>query len=171
MIGQNWGPWSVSDRFLLVRESYAIDLLRIHDEQDQAFAAYCARRQGADVNALSHLGRAFRSIELPAFHRLAERRRLSPVPEPLDPEGRSGVYVIRCGERVKIGSAVNVRRRMGELQCANGDRLELLAMLSPKTSTETMWKARFKHLRVRGEWFWFGEQILMHVLDARGLRL
>jgi hypothetical protein len=67
------------------------------------------------------------------------------------------VYFIQSGDRglIKIGSAVNSRRRRGELQTGNPDDLVLHSVFHADDCDlmEKRLHRRFRHLHVRGEWF------------------
>jgi hypothetical protein len=172
-IRTSWGPWSLAlDRFVLEhRDGDRIDLLHVNCDDDWGYEIHRARRSGCDANDLYHLEIALREIGAPAFHRLPEHERWSEIPPAMTAADQHGVYVLRCGERVKIGQAEDVKRRMAEIQCANGEEVTLVAMLSHRIIDERKWQAKFAHLKVRkrGEWFWFGQQILVHVYDTRRL--
>ena len=70
------------------------------------------------------------------------------------------VYFVQSGRRgsIKIGSAINVERRMTTLQTGNPDRLRLLAVIKCKTRGDAMvlekkLHKKFKRHRLRGEWY------------------
>lgn len=70
------------------------------------------------------------------------------------------VYFIRAGNRgaIKIGVAVDVERRIAELQTGNAFKLNVIAKLKCRNEQEAYEKERkfhkfFKSQRIRGEWF------------------
>lgn len=65
------------------------------------------------------------------------------------------VYFIRAGRTnlVKIGWATDVDKRQRELQTASPHPLHLIGYEPGSLFDEADWHDRFKHLRVRGEWF------------------
>ncbi|MFJ6486308.1 GIY-YIG nuclease family protein [Streptomyces sp. NPDC091682] len=75
------------------------------------------------------------------------------------PGGDSYVYVIGSVEstRVKIGTSVNPKKRLKELQTGNPERLELRWCTSGGRELETMLHQAFAAHRVEGEWFDFGD--------------
>lgn len=83
-----------------------------------------------------------------------------------------GVYFVVSGERderVKIGHAKNIRKRVAELQTAAPYKLKLAAIMPsgdpPKAEAEQHQK--FKALRVQGEWFRLEGGLLDHVRKLR----
>lgn len=70
-------------------------------------------------------------------------------PQPKLPAGPDGVvYIIRLGDRVKIGFTRNLRQRMLDLP-----HEEILTMVPGTVEDERRCHAAFAHLRVAGEWF------------------
>lgn len=69
----------------------------------------------------------------------------------------SSVYFIvsPATRTVKIGVAIDTRRRLRELQTGNADQLELRAVIAGDRSVEASLHARFRKYYVRGEWFAF----------------
>ncbi len=67
----------------------------------------------------------------------------------------SYIYFIRSGETdwVKIGRAVDVKKRMGFLQVGNPDELSLLAMIDGGGKEERALHFLLRGVRRRGEWF------------------
>lgn len=63
------------------------------------------------------------------------------------------VYVIRAGDRVKIGASRNPPKRLASLQTASSERLELLFVMDGDTGTERDLHDRFERYRIGGEWF------------------
>lgn len=65
------------------------------------------------------------------------------------------VYFMRFGDRVKIGFTTNLRKR---LQGVPND--ELLASMPGSHHTETKTHQQFAHLRIVGEWFSMGPDLM-----------
>ena len=65
------------------------------------------------------------------------------------------VYFVQAGENgpVKVGVAVDVERRMGELQCANFLPLTLLKTIKGTADHEFRIHCRLLNFCIRGEWF------------------
>ncbi|NUP08366.1 MAG: GIY-YIG nuclease family protein [Polyangiaceae bacterium] len=74
---------------------------------------------------------------------------------PLTPPETSGVYFVAADDRVKIGKAKNIRKRISELQTAAPHKLVLCNWIdSPDPGAEESRQHQtFKPLRVVGEWF------------------
>ena len=73
--------------------------------------------------------------------------------------------------RIKIGRSVNPFERLRQLQRATGSKLTLLAM-EPYGRKETILHRKFAHLRIRGEWFRAGDDLVeyikrIHILYSR----
>lgn len=83
------------------------------------------------------------------------------------------VYFIGFGERgpIKIGYASNVRRRLHCLQTAYVGRLRLLGKVHGSApamlALEAELHAKFAHLRLRGEWFSDGDDLLAYIKEIR----
>lgn len=72
------------------------------------------------------------------------------------------IYFIRSGksDAVKIGySSGEPKRRLGRLQIGNPEKLHLLAVAPGDRLDEERWHWEFSHLRVRGEWFKWTEEL------------
>lgn len=90
-----------------------------------------------------------------------KRRRL-PAPT------QGGVYFIAAGQnRIKIGWARNVRRRLKELQIGSHVRLSLLAAIPGGRQREAELHERFEHLRVRGEWFRADPELTAYIEEEK----
>lgn len=74
-----------------------------------------------------------------------------------------GVYFVRMGDRIKIGRAANVNTRLRGLQTGSPTRLELLAVASGGEDVEVTYHQTFGHLRVLGEWFCPGDEIMAEI--------
>ena len=75
----------------------------------------------------------------------------------LEPPTVPGVYLILCGDRVKIGRSDNIARRMTERTMAPYP-LRLLCYFT-EPGLEKALHFRFRHLRAYGEWFHFGPEL------------
>jgi hypothetical protein len=85
---------------------------------------------------------------------LRKPRRLRRVPSAkADMRGKVFVYFIRDGEYIKIGRTTNIKQRMSGLQGHNPRPLELLASVVALSSLEPTLHFKFRHLRIRREWF------------------
>jgi hypothetical protein len=90
---------------------------------------------------------------------------LAPLPWPASP----GIYFVRAGSRLKIGSARNVAARLREIQTSSPIALTLLAVAPGGRAVEASYHARFVHLRVRGEWFRLGPDLCAEIAAIRGM--
>ena len=77
---------------------------------------------------------------------LKTKVRANPVPSKESPMGF--VYVIRLGDRVKIGHSLNPTQRFKQLPLE-----EVLAITRGSSSDEKAAHRQFAHLRTTGEWF------------------
>jgi hypothetical protein len=70
---------------------------------------------------------------------------------------KSRVYFIHCigTQFCKIGVAINVNKRLANLQCANPHELRVLATRPGDRDLEMTLHTYFRYKRVRGEWFRF----------------
>lgn len=70
------------------------------------------------------------------------------------------VYIIRVGYAgpVKIGKADDVRSRVASLQTAHYEELRIVRVF--EGDAEALFHERFKHLRIRGEWFHYDDAML-----------
>ena len=71
------------------------------------------------------------------------------------------VYFVTCREAnaVKIGSSLEPRARLGEIQWGCPLELKLEAVLPGNQEEEFAFHVRFSDLRLRGEWFTINEMI------------
>lgn len=93
-----------------------------------------------------------RDCALRAYNAIQHHRASSEPDEKL----RSWVYFIQRGESgpIKIGTAMNVDKRLTQLQCGNAEHLRVL--FAGKTSDglrEVDLHKKFHRLRMKGEWF------------------
>jgi hypothetical protein len=66
---------------------------------------------------------------------------------------KGDLYFIRCGDAVKIGRTTNIVQRLANMQVNNPHEIDCLLLLKGQGKEEGRWHKRFKHHRVRGEWF------------------
>jgi len=82
------------------------------------------------------------------------------------------VYIMRAGDKCKIGKASNPERRLAELQTGNPQRIRLLACIPCKSEKHALELERvahrlFRHDGMRGEWFHFSRRLRRFVETAR----
>lgn len=87
---------------------------------------------------------------------------------------KSHVYFIQQGESgsVKIGYSKNPAQRLATLQTGHSEPLHMRAMAPGSMAQERALHDRFSHLRVSGEWFRPGEDLIAYmrlVADRRAL--
>lgn len=75
------------------------------------------------------------------------------------------IYFVQHPESkaIKIGYTQGFGARRQKLEQDQGTRLDVLGVAEGDRKTETGLHARFKHLRIRGEWFQPGGELLEHV--------
>jgi hypothetical protein len=105
--------------------------------------------------------------------RHASARQAPPIdtcgPSPVTPWPVSGgVYFVACGQVIKIGVAVNVRKRLIGVQAACPFRLSLLAVAPGGVREEAAYHERFAAHRRHFEWFTASPEILAEVERLRG---
>jgi hypothetical protein len=81
---------------------------------------------------------------------------------------RDEVYFIRGGDAIKIGYTQDVVARLSALQTASSIPLELLASIDGDKAEEVRQHRRWRHLRIRGEWFEAGEDLLGYIDELNG---
>lgn len=101
-----------------------------------------------------------------------ERRNASPTP--MRVTLKSHVYFIQQGESgsIKIGYSKNPAQRLATLQTGHSEPLHMRAMAPGSMAQERALHDRFAHLRVSGEWFRPGEDLVAYmrlVADRRAL--
>lgn len=90
------------------------------------------------------------------------------APEPILPwPASSGVYFVAANDRVKIGKADHVAKRLSSLQTSSPYPLQLLAVAPGGLAEEHIFHARFKAYRRKGEWFDLAQPILELVVELR----
>jgi hypothetical protein len=93
-------------------------------------------------------------------------RRRGPVVEG-PTEKPSYVYFIGDGDKVKIGTAGNVDKRLAALQCATARRLGKLLVIPGSFRDENRLHKRFAAYRLSGEWFQFSDEIREFIDQAK----
>lgn len=63
------------------------------------------------------------------------------------------IYIIRCGDAVKVGFSSDPFTRIKELQTGNPQRLEVIAVFPGSRKLEKGIHARLNQYRISGEWF------------------
>jgi hypothetical protein len=104
--------------------------------------------------------------EVSALDRVIAQRRGEPVPK-AGHRVSDKTYFIRCEDYVKIGIAVDVMKRMRDLQSANPKRLELLAVVEGCHKFERSLHRRFADLRHSDEWFRLGPELSEYIEEIR----
>jgi len=86
---------------------------------------------------------------------------------------RGSVYFLRAGERIKIGFATNVARRVRDIRAHLPDEPELVLTMYGSMGLERALHARFASLALRNEWFRLEAPITSFItkLQARQQRL
>lgn len=79
---------------------------------------------------------------------------------------RLSLYVVACCEFVKIGIAVDVKRRIQTMQSNCPFEIKLVATCSPfdAAELEESLHAQFEQFRVRGEWFKMPDDVISDLL-------
>lgn len=74
------------------------------------------------------------------------------------------VYFVQCASGpIKIGSAINVNRRLVELQTGCPYELFLLAVTSGGEQREYEYHRQFAAALIRNEWFWPTPELLLEI--------
>lgn len=89
---------------------------------------------------------------------------------PKSPEGWCYLYVIRSGERVKVGRAVDLAQRFANLQSAHHAPLKLVAAAPIHSSLEPLIHLRLQQWRVQGEWYLLAGEVLHLIAHLRAHR-
>ena len=80
--------------------------------------------------------------------------------------GNSGyVYFVWDGEAIKIGFAMEPIKRLAGLRSSRSSELKMLGAIAAHRHMEKMLHHRFVHLKIRGEWFQPGEDLLDMIED------
>lgn len=86
------------------------------------------------------------------------------------PEG-DGVYFAVAYDRVKIGKADNVARRLREIGTSCPFPLSLVLVLEPGTmKVERYFHRLFRASRAHGEWFYMSEELVEFILEVQKMR-
>lgn len=115
-------------------------------------------------------------IPLPNYAKRARKERTvtANVPRWLKP-GTAGVYLIKAGERLKIGYSADIAFRVRELQIGCPSVISVVgAIVGADERVERDLHARFDEYRVHGEWFEYGARLadfvrLLRTNRAQGL--
>jgi hypothetical protein len=75
------------------------------------------------------------------------------------------VYFVQAagpGGPIKIGSATDLYKRVSAIQTGNHEEVKLIALIRADDArvVEWDWQVRFRHLRIRFEWFSPGADLL-----------
>lgn len=116
-----------------------------------------------------------RTPEEMAAREQAERvRRAVEVPRPTRVTAKPHVYFVQQGDSgaIKIGCSKDPTKRLATLQCGHSEHLRMLTCAPGTQQQERALHDRFAHLRVSGEWFRPGDDLLAYirlVTDRRSL--
>ena len=79
------------------------------------------------------------------------------------------IYFIQpdCGGPIKIGHSVNVAKRLNQLQGAHYEKLDVLLCMPGRKDLESKLHERFNALRLRGEWFSPGDDLLAFIAASK----
>lgn len=78
-------------------------------------------------------------------------------------EGYGHIYFVTDGRAIKIGLARNLAKRMAGIQSATYLRLFLIGSVFLPIAHEKLFHSRFHHLKIRGEWFRIGRDLLQFI--------
>jgi hypothetical protein len=145
-LGPYWYPADKGWRVVLRRVGGRRRREKIFPTKDQALAA---------MNLPIH---AF--VEMTTGPRHGRKRRKSTV-----------VYFVRAGDNgpIKIGQAANLKNRLADLQQAHWEKLVVLASSGSLREREV--HAKFRHLRIRGEWFQPADELVSFIADTLSVSL
>jgi hypothetical protein len=73
---------------------------------------------------------------------------------------RGYVYFVQADEAIKIGYSASPEMRLADLQIGSHQVLELIGIMEGTVKTEHAIHEQFDHLRIRGEWFASGLELL-----------
>ncbi len=65
----------------------------------------------------------------------------------------SNIYFAQCGNQIKVGIAINVRKRLSGLQVASPLPITLLGSIAGDRHVEKTLHEQLRGFHVRGEWF------------------
>ena len=72
---------------------------------------------------------------------------------------------------LKIGRSVDVKKRLKQLQTANGHKLELLCVLKKQGDLEKKMQEKFVELNTNGEWYKYSDKIINEYIHLGGIIL
>lgn len=80
------------------------------------------------------------------------------------------IYFVQAhdGEPVKIGFSRDVKRRINAIQKSNGSRLVTLGLMDGDLDVEKTIHTKFANLRLHGEWFLPGQELLNFIESTKG---
>lgn len=77
------------------------------------------------------------------------------------------IYLIKHNKFIKIGQSIDVDSRKDSLQTASPVKLQVQVILEGSFQTEKGLHEIFAHLRVRGEWFRYTDEIKWFIHAVR----
>lgn len=80
---------------------------------------------------------------------------------------RSRIYFLSDGVGIKIGHSMSVEQRIHNIRSSNRAEITLLLMIDGTSKEETAIHKQFKHLRIRGEWFTPGPELIEFINRLR----
>jgi hypothetical protein len=86
--------------------------------------------------------------------------------EELGEAARGSLYFVSSGAYCKIGRAIDFPQRLSSLQTGTPERLKVEAVLPGMGWQERIWHTAFLHLRHRGEWFEWTDELQEAVTAA-----
>lgn len=72
---------------------------------------------------------------------------------------------------LKIGRSVDAKKRLKQLQTANGHKLELLCVLKDQGDLEKEMQEKFVELNTNGEWYKYSDEIINEYIHLGGIIL
>lgn len=137
-----------------------LKLKNLHTFRDHTgtFRAYVRRAGSKTIPISGKLG----SSQFMAEYRRALRSAKAP-PEHRDLPIGSGVYFIKAGNCIKIGKTNNLRSRFTGLQTGAPEELNLVLFVGGGRDLEKSLHRKFRHLRMKGEWFRAEPELLAHI--------
>jgi hypothetical protein len=72
-------------------------------------------------------------------------------------------YFIRDEDQIKIGSSMNPEQRIKSIEMQSGRSVQRLAIVAMEVCDEFQTHQKFAHLRLRGEWFRAGPDLLEYI--------
>ena len=73
------------------------------------------------------------------------------------------VYFAKSGNHVKIGVTNDITKRLSQLQNGTVNKIEVLLTLHGSANDEKAYHNEFKHLRIRGEWFNYTDELKKYI--------